>query len=76
MEWQPIETAPRDGTRILALSKGYTVEGDEWHTEAYNPPSHFIVQWDAGTESWECGDDWFEEEELWLWIPLPAPPTA
>ena len=59
--WQPIETAPRDGTRILA-SDGQSVEvifnahGDGWFNQSSEismwrvfPPTH--------------------------WMPLPEPPT-
>lgn len=59
MEWQPIETAPRDGTRILVVSGG-------WHDVAY-------VGWndDDGEPVWFNGDVPVQASH---WMPLPAPP--
>ena len=64
--WQPIETAPKDGTRIIMLTEhGY----------------HRVVigrffAWDAGVSGWETdsyrvltGDD-----EPTHWMPLPPAP--
>lgn len=59
-EWQPIETAPRDGTRFLftngrIMSTGFYINGhtfaaDSWQGERNTVPSH--------------------------WMPLPNPPDA
>lgn len=65
MNWQPIETAPKDGTQIL----GYTV----W-------PALTAVRWAQesfyyGRPGWE---DEFSNVE-WQpthWMPLPPPPEA
>lgn len=32
IDWQPIETAPRDGTRVLLYAKGRGVEISFWGT--------------------------------------------
>lgn len=61
--WQPIETAPRDGTTILLFAPawenavtGWTFGDDEWQDCPFNPnrldyrPTH--------------------------WQPLPSPPTT
>jgi hypothetical protein len=60
-EWQPIETAPRDGTKILAWSykKGFTVS--KWHTPA-NPEAR--GHWNNGAHSYTPN----------YWRALPDPP--
>ena len=73
-EWQPIETAPRDGTRILAFLPGTNPE-DDFHA----PEDVMIVSWD---EHCEHGFGWLidQEENLaaWCnpthWMPLPSAP--
>ena len=67
MKWQPIETAPKDGTEILVCVQ-YEVDGD-LHSERW-------VDWltaDGG---------WFAFPSLiWVpfrptaWMPLPEPPA-
>jgi len=53
--WQPIETAPQDGTLFLAyMGNGnfeiarYRLESDEWWIDAYAPP-HIKKNW---IEAW------------------------
>jgi hypothetical protein len=58
-EWMPIETAPRDGTRVLLH---------------YSPKRLTkIGYWDAGSGYWSAGQ-WFHEASPTHWQPLPAPP--
>ena len=72
--WQPIETAPRDGTEILAL---------EYHTSEHPELRGFVIKAYA-TVRWmpdlgwrDCGErgaaglDPFEPQ---YWMPLPEPP--
>lgn len=76
MSWQPIETAPKDGTRI-----------DLWvvsPTKAWRWPD---ASWmEAGKHRWLGPDDWTSKEGMPLhalieatvathWQPLPSPPT-
>lgn len=59
-EWQPIETAPRDGTEILIG----------------NPREVFIGYWDTSSQQWlhdEYGP--VDPEDATRWQPLPDPPT-
>ena len=63
-EWQPVSTAPKDGTAILAWAEGVTT----------------TVYWHEGLESWElcqCGA-FAESGEFWpqYWTPLLAAPKA
>lgn len=59
-DWQPIETAPKDGTRVLvnshwmdATGKRLGVEIAHWREEGY----------------WQC-----LERQPTHWMPLPDPP--
>lgn len=36
MEWQPIETAPRDGTSVLLLGRGGRYADGFWEPKAYS----------------------------------------
>jgi hypothetical protein len=60
--WQPIETAPRDGTRVLAkISTG---------------PSPRIIQFQA-TFGWlDDASYWPSVTDIHGWMPLPDPPSA
>ncbi len=57
-EWQPIETAPQDGTRILVFTVHGDIEISEWYT---------ICIFDPPTEGWNSN-------EPTHWMPLPEPP--
>ena len=59
-EWEPIETAPKDGTHIL----GY---GEEW-------PEIAVVVYTTGWDFYPYSDT--DVGELSHWMPLPAPPTS
>lgn len=60
-EWQPIESAPKDGTAVLLYdptteSGGFVFEG----------------AWENG---WYDYGDWFDRTPT-HWIPLPSPPRS
>jgi hypothetical protein len=61
MKWQPIKTAPKDGTAILvyASEEGYS--------------GFFVVAWEHGVV-WRYGDD-LEPPTPTHWMPLPNPPV-
>lgn len=68
-DWQPITTAPKDGTPILATQKGY----------AYTLNRCKVVFWDdeADAVGWHIPeDDEGFPSHSWLthWMPLPGPP--
>ena len=67
--WQPIETAPRDGTAILASGLNH----------GKGPSRHYsVVEWmDFGCESgWYAYKDSDPHIYLTHWMPLPAAPEA
>jgi len=69
--WQPIETAPKDGTLFVAV--GFVKE------HAYATVGGFEL-WDIEEGIWGFHDhnasEWFEDEKDWPthWMPLPEPP--
>lgn len=68
MEWQPIETAPKDGTDIIA-----------YFPDAYEKID--IVRWEQNQyhgDSWayaRCVDGLQTSENATHWMPLPPPPV-
>lgn len=63
-QWQPIETAPKDGTSILGA-----------HYDAV-----FSVYWDLSANGWVDGRTNLYDElstyPVTHWMPLPAPPVS
>lgn len=76
MEWQPIETAPQDCSRIL----GRRTEVDRWTGKLRYQKR---ITWWAKTShlplvGWNYGRD-VENHNLWEpthWRPLPSPPRS
>lgn len=78
-DWQPIETAPRDGGYVIVarfrngdelcwVKHSRWIKAEELASENYGDPE----EWDDG---WTDGND---EDELCFpthWMPLPAPPV-
>jgi hypothetical protein len=61
MDWQPIETAPKDGTRVLLY-------WPHWCEEAITGKWSKRNQWESTVVCADCGPDPTH------WMPLPAPP--
>lgn len=60
LSWQPIETAPKDGTLILAINQAGLMDVCHWWEE---------IGWiNNSFDSPDC--------ELTHWRPLPPPPTS
>lgn len=66
-EWQPIKTAPKDGTAILCCDLIVPVKG--------MPPIMFVGRWDAQYLGW-CDKPWHRNRFAPShWQPLPDPPS-
>ena len=65
--WQDISTAPKDGTRFVAVGNNYGLYSETQHV--------CIAQWFRGC--WMEASDWNETSELKYlthWMPLPPLP--
>lgn len=82
MNWQPISTAPRDGTAVLVMS-------DDWpgtpsgRAEECNGHNTYVAEWweaesDDDEGEWVCYMDMPSEPRCPIepthWMPLPKPP--
>lgn len=71
MSWQPIETAPKDGTTILLCCVGCVP-----HTGVYDDALGWI-DFDADDSSRR--KEWIDSCSRWspiYWMPLPPPPEV
>jgi hypothetical protein len=67
-EWLPIETAPKDGTWILAI-----IDGEYQPGIRYAPSVSRFTNGSWDYENYEdTGEEWYPTH----WMPLPAPPKA
>ncbi len=75
-EWQPIESAPKDGTWIL-LGGGRTDDEDDARTIAVGQWTNYL---NGGTTSWHWQFAWYDGGYYGAynnpthWMPLPEPP--
>ncbi len=67
-QWQPIETAPKDGTYIFATDVGnHPISKEPWVGDA--------CYWNG--RSFDNDSDSLDERDWWkptLWMPMPPPP--
>ncbi len=76
-EWQPIETAPKDGTHILLFIESKIIEG-WWEKREYDGP------WPMVLELWKtiwlsehgCGCCAEDNDDPTHWMPLPEGPDG
>ena len=79
--WQPINTAPKDGTRVL-LVQGDLIGVGRWHLEESGHWATISEKGGKRTQEWEdTSSGWWEDVpqdmyEPTHWMPLPAPPTV
>lgn len=78
LDWQPIETAPKDGTSVLV---------GRWFTKTANgyPPKWLsdLGEYEQSADSSEYGPGWdwrwwsnWDDGQPTHWMPLPAPPVT
>lgn len=72
--WRPIETAPKDGTKVMLLCPRFGVcAPGEWDTNEFNKkPKPYWTHW--GERIW--GVKWIRDDQPTHWQPLPQPPEA
>ena len=70
MSWEPIDTAPLDGTWILAACDGVSKKGVAWipSTVAYYKGRWYSSELDTGYSL----DEW----PLQWWMPIPTAPSG
>jgi hypothetical protein len=84
--WQPIETAPKDGTTVLLAAPGRVTAG-EWHAEQWptaaeyhSSTGEYLGQHETGEcveASWYSWDGGFTNENPPTgWMPLPPAPKT
>lgn len=69
-EWQPIETAPKDGKPLLTFGSLHDDNG----ADMGETPRVQYSRWDYKTSTW-YSDEWGTHQPT-HWQPLPAPPAA
>lgn len=71
-EWQPIETAPKDGTRLLIYSPENVAVAhwEEWEQLDYG--GWLILEKETSHGIIECSCIYYATH----WMPLPKPPQA
>lgn len=77
-EWQPIETAPRDGTEIL-IGKWKERGGFRFCRSSWEHFPGNSMEGEQSYDWWACDDDHndiTEDEGPTHWRPLPAPPKG
>ena len=72
MQWQPIESAPRDGTYILLLMVDGNVEKGYFQKSKYNAFHGFFIVNNGDYTDGGYGSDYKCEPTHWM--PLPTPP--
>ena len=80
IEWQPIETVPRDGTKVLLVQDEWVEIGywraDEWgeYETVSEKDGRRIQQWTTRTTGYWGGAEAIYEPTHWM--PVPKPPTV
>ncbi|MGA9651891.1 hypothetical protein [Pedobacter sp.] len=80
MEWQPIDTAPKDGREILVLNLFENISVAKWRPEVdeKSTSGNYGNYWQGvccGWEAWCGGEELnLELDKLTFWMPLPELP--
>lgn len=79
--WEPISTAPKDGTHVLLYSPEAVMQTGFWHADGdswvdegsrLGGKAHHLEI--AGV--WVSGGGWFQPNEVTHWMPLPEAPDG
>lgn len=62
MEWQPIKTAPKDGTKVLGFWNSKHIEGNQYGVIRFE---------DGAWKEYEYEDDFIIEPTHWQKLPEP-----
>ncbi len=77
MKWQPIETAPKDGTAVLVMRNDWPGSPTGHATEC-NGHNTYVAEWWGGENRWVCYMDMVQDPACPItpthWMPLPEPP--
>ena len=77
MAWQPIETAPKDGTQVLIAGGSVEYDAETFPQERPFAGVH-IASWCKSSQSWSGPYGSEYDAQYWHtpshWQPLPAPP--
>lgn len=81
MDWQPIETAPKDGTAILIWQPSHERHDDKHRGGNYDDNRYAIGYWRTDQDpSRGCEWMWGNRNAAFVtpthWMPLPAPPSS
>lgn len=75
MEWQSIDTAPIDGTKVLLWWRSCKEPSIGWYAD---PSNLFRSYYHFAQEGWICeGDEVIpkNQQDCTHWMPLPEPPA-
>lgn len=72
-DWQPIETAPRDGTYVL-LYNGEPMWAGCYECAAWFGEGETACWWSAGGPNGGLEVSYVKDGDLTHWMPLPEPP--
>lgn len=81
MGWQPIKTAPKDGTSILVCGGTFCHDNDgSWTADEWPINTPTVAHWSkANGGAWWLGYGHSYNDEMWgkptYWMPLPEPPN-
>jgi hypothetical protein len=75
MEWQPIETAPKDGTPIMVYGKADFSNAPHMGVREWRQWTVDYGRWGEPNISAHDMDDWLDIQ-VTHWMPLPSPPAT